>query len=166
MTNSKNSKLLFLGIYPKCPFYKPLPVFIILVLISFGTWGIYYLNFWVALGYLIYSMAFYFLLMPFTMCKYCYFKVKETVEDDKSSVENWAKSGLHLHVGQKNWTWAMFIVWALPMVLTIVSFFIDFSVFAVIALIGFVALVIGNYLFMVRVKCPSCPIREECHSSF
>jgi hypothetical protein len=104
--------------------------------------------------------------MPFTMCKYCYFKVRETMEDDKSSVENWAKSGLHLHVGQKNWSWAMFIVWVLPIVLAIVSFFIQFSLFAVIALIGFVTAVVGNYIFMVKVKCPECPIREECHSSF
>ena len=174
MTDEKNSKNLFLGIYPKCPFYKPLPVLIILVLIGLGTWGIYYFNFWVAMVYLIFSLIFYFLLMPFTMCKYCYFKVKKTVDDkesgktteSQSSVEDWSKSHLHLHVGQKHWVWPMFIIWVLPIVLTIVSFFLDFSLFAVIALIGFVAMVVGNYLFMVRVKCPKCAIREECHSSF
>lgn len=157
---------MFLGIYPRCPFYKPLPVLIIIILISLGTWGIYYLNFWAAMGYLIYSMVFYFLLMPFTMCKFCYFKVKETVEDDKSSVESWAKSGLHKHVGQKHWSWAMFIVWALPIVLSVISFFINFSLFAVLALIGFVAVVIGNFFYMIRVKCSKCPIQKECHSSF
>ena len=170
----KNSKLLLLGIYPKCPFYKPVPILIISFLIALGTWGIYYLNFWAAIVYSIFSIVFYFLVMPFTMCKYCYFKTKETVDYKESgktteklmSVENWSKSHLPKHVGQKHWVWPMFIVWVLPIALTVISFFLNFSIFAVIALIGFVAMVVGNYLFMVRVKCPKCPIREECHSSF
>ena len=70
------SSLLFLRIFPKCPFYKPVPVLIILVLIALGTWGIYFLNLWGAVAYLAYSFSFYFLVMPFTMCKYCYFKEK------------------------------------------------------------------------------------------
>ncbi len=174
MGEEKNSKLLILGIFPKCPFFKPVPLLIILVLISFGTWGISYLNFWVAMVYLIYSILFYFLVMPLTVCKYCYFKVKETIVDEEKgktvekllSVDKWSKSHLHMHVGQKNWALLMFLIWFLPIVLIIISFFIDFSIFAVIALIGFTAVVAGNYLYMIRVKCPTCPIREECHSSF
>ena len=41
MTEEQNSKILYLGIFPKCPFYKPVPLFIILVLMAFGTTGIY-----------------------------------------------------------------------------------------------------------------------------
>jgi len=174
MAEEKDSKLFILKIFPKCPFYKPVPLLIILVLIGMGTWGIYYLNFWGAMGYLIYSILFYFLVMPLTVCKYCYFKVKETIVDEEKrktvekllSVDKWSKSHLHMHVGQKNWALLMFLIWFLPIVLIIISFFIDFSIFAVIALIGFIAVVAGNYLYMIRVKCPTCPIREECHSSF
>ena len=170
----EKSELLFLGIFPKCPFYKPLPVLIILVLIALGTWGIYYLNVWAAVAYSIYSILFYFLAMPFTMCKYCYFKVTEATVDKEEaktiekllSVDNWREAYLHKHVGQKNWVFFMFIIWFLPVVLTVISFFSNFSIFALIALIGFIVVVVGNYFYMVRVKCPTCAIQEECHSSF
>lgn len=79
MTEEQKSELFFLGIFPKCPFYKSLQaILIILVLIALGTLGIYFLNLWAAVGYLVYSIVFYFLVMPLTMCKYCFFKVKET----------------------------------------------------------------------------------------
>jgi membrane protein YdbS with pleckstrin-like domain len=82
MVEEQKSKLFFLGIFPKCPFYSsPIALLIILALIALGTWGIYYLNLWAAVAYLIYSLLFYFLAMPFTMCKYCYYKVKETAID-------------------------------------------------------------------------------------
>jgi membrane protein YdbS with pleckstrin-like domain len=170
----QNSKVLRWGIYPRCPFYKPVPVLIILVLIALGTWGITYLNLWAAVAYFIYSILFYFLAMPFTLCKHCYFKVKETTIDGITGkpiekllpVDKWAESGLQMHVGQKNWVIFMFIIWFLPIVLTVISFFVNFSIFALIALIGFIAVVVGNYFYMLRVKCPTCPIREECHSSF
>jgi len=37
MVEEQKSKLFFLRIFPKCPFYKPVPVLIILVLIALGT---------------------------------------------------------------------------------------------------------------------------------
>jgi hypothetical protein len=174
MGEERESGLFFLGIYPKCPFYKPVPVLIILVLVSLGTVGIYYLNLWVAVGYLVFSLVFYFLVMPFTMCKYCYFRVKETVADEETgkttekplSVDQWSKSHLHLHVSQKAWAFVMAIVWLSPIVLIGASLFLSFSLFALLALIGFVVVLVGNYFYMLRVKCPTCPIREECHSSF
>ena len=174
MVEEQKSKLFFLGIFPKCPFYKPVPLLIILVLIALGTWGIYYLNLWAAVGYLIYSILFYFLGMPLTICKYCYFKVTETTIDKEKgktiekllSVDKWSESHLHKHVGQKHWTWLMTIIWFLPIVLIVISFFRDFSIFAVISLIGFTAVLVGNVFYMLRIKCPTCAIREECHSSF
>jgi hypothetical protein len=142
--------------------------------VSFGTWGVYYLNYWVAAGYLIYSLAFYFLIMPFTMCKFCYFKYLEASTDEMSgtisenlmSVDNWGKSFLHMHVGQKGWAGPMAIVWFAPIVLIGISFFMNFTIYALLSLIGFIAILVGNYFYMVRIKCPTCPIQEECHSSF
>ena len=112
--------------------------------------------------------------MPLTICKYCYFKVKETTIDKEKgktiekllSVDKWSESHLHKHVGQKHWVWLMIIIWFLPIVLIVISFFRDFSIFAVISLIGFTAVLVGNVFYMLRIKCPTCAIREECHSSF
>ncbi len=177
LAEDQKSKLFFLGFIPRCPFYKPTPVLIILVIIALGTWGIYYFNPWVALGYAIFSLLFYFLLMPFTLCKHCYFKVIKTSTDEETgittkklmSVDKWGKTLLHKHVGQKNWVWPMFIVWIAPVVLTIIGMVSNYSTYGLIPLIPlltFIATVVGNVFYMLKVKCPSCPIREECHSSF
>jgi hypothetical protein len=171
MAVEQEQGLLFLRMFPKCPFYKPVPVLVILVLISLGTAGTYFLNPWAAVGYLIFSIVFYFLVMPFTMCRYCYFRVKETTDTGETverllSVDEWSKSHLQLHVGQKGWAFVMAIVWLSPILLIGASLFLSFSVFALFALIGFVVVLVGNYFYMVRVKCPTCPIQEECHSSF
>ncbi len=112
--------------------------------------------------------------MPLTICKYCYFKVKDTAIDKKQlktteklqSIEKWSKTLLHMHVGQKNWVWLMLLIWLLRIVLIIISFFTNFSYLAIIALVVFIASLVGNYLHIVRIKCPSCTIREECHLSF
>ena len=170
----QKSKLFVLGIFPKCPFYKLVPLLIILVLIALGTWGIYFLNLWTAVGYLVFSLLFYFLMMPFTMCKHCYFKVIETSIDEETGettrklmdADVWGKTLLHMHVGQKHWTWLMTTVWFLPIILIFVSFFRDFSYFALIAFIGSISMVVGNFFYMLRVKCPTCAIRKYCHSAF
>jgi hypothetical protein len=168
------SKLFTLGIFPKCPFYKPVPVLIILVLIALGTLGIYFLNRWVAVAYLVFSILYYFVAMPFTMCKYCYYRVTETTSDENKGkiverlvpLVTWREVYLRKHVGQKNWTLFMTTVWFLPIVLIVISFFLNFSPFALISLVGFIAVLAGNWSYMLRKKCPTCAIREECHSSF
>ncbi|MHA2192669.1 MAG: hypothetical protein ACXAAR_04505 [Candidatus Thorarchaeota archaeon] len=171
----QESDLFYLKIFPKCPFFgSATALSIILALMGLGTWGTYYLNPWVAVGYLSYSIVFYFLVMPLTMCRYCYFKVTEAMTDEESgktaekllSVDRWTKSHLHMHVGQKGWALAMAIVWFTPILLIGASLFLNFSPFALLALLGFVVVLVGNYYYMLRVKCPSCPIQEECHSSF
>jgi hypothetical protein len=175
MTLEKQSNPFFLRIYPKCPFYTSATALsIILSLIALGTLGIYFFNVWVAVGYSIFSILFYFFIMPLTMCKYCYFKVVETIADEEKgttterllSVDNWSKSHLHMHVGQKGWAFVMAIIWFLPIVLIGASLFLNFSSLPLLSLVGFVVVLVGNYYYMVRVKCPSCPIQEECHSSF
>jgi len=68
MKEEEKSNQFILRIYLKCPFYKSVQaLLIILTLTVLGTIGIYFFNFWAAVGYLIYSILFYFLLMPFTM---------------------------------------------------------------------------------------------------
>ena len=174
MVDEQKSKLFILGIIPKCPFYKPINLLIILVKIALGTWGIYYLNLWAAVGYLIFSILFFFLIMPLTMCKHCYFKVIESSTDEKTGkitkklmdVDVWGKTLLHKHAGQGYWSWAMFIIWISPVVLIIISFFRNYNYLAIIALVGFILAVVGNFFYMLKVKCPSCPIREYCHSAF
>ena len=174
MAEEQKSKLFRFGIIPKCPFYKTVNVMIILVLIAIGTWGTYYFHFWAAIGYLIYSLVFYFLVMPLTMCRYCFFKVTETAVDKEKgkatkkllSKEEWSKSHLPKHVGQKHWVWFMFMIWLAPIVLIIISFFRNFNYLAIIALIIFIAVLVGNFFYMIKIKCPNCPIQEECHSSF
>ena len=79
MVEKQKSKLFNLGIFPNCPFFGSLQaVLIILALIALGTVGIQFLNLWVAVGYFLYSIVYYFLVMPLWLCKYCYFNVKET----------------------------------------------------------------------------------------
>ena len=68
MVVEQESNLFFLGIFPKCSFYKSVQaVLIILALITLGTVGIYFLNLWAAVGYLVYSIGYYFLAMPLTL---------------------------------------------------------------------------------------------------
>ena len=176
MGEEQKSKLFFLGIFPKCPFYKSIQaMLIILALIALGTVGIYFLNLWAAVGYLAYSIGYYFLAMPLTLCKYCYFKTTETTIDRDTGeiivqllpLDKWRESYCQKHINQgKRWTWTMSIVWLLPIVLILISFFLNFSTFALISLIGFIVVLVGNIFYMLKKKCPKCAIREECHSSF
>ena len=163
------SGLTFLGIFPKCPFYRPVRLLIILAMIFVGSWGISFLNTWVAVSYCVYSVVLFFLVLPLTICKSCYYKTKETTQNCERllPVEKWRE--LHL----KNWVSQgekvrvfMGIVWLLPMVLIFISFFLSFSLFAVLSLIGCIAVLGGNVIYMNQKVCPTCAINDECHSSF
>jgi len=85
--------------------------------------------------------------MPLKHCQYCYFKVKETTTDRETGktivmllpIEKWKKSYLKKHVDcGKKWGVNFMILWFLPIVLIIISFFLSFSIFALVSLIGFV----------------------------
>ena len=176
MGKEQKSKLFFLGIFPKCSFYKSVQaVLIILVLIAIGTMGIYSLNLWAAVGYLVYSMGYYFFVMPLTLCKYCFFKTTETSIDSDTGetivkllpLDKWRESYCHNHIRQgKRWTWTMSIVWLLPIVLIVISFFLSFFTYALIFLISFIAVLVGNFIYMIKKKCPSCPIVDDCQAGF
>jgi hypothetical protein len=176
MSEEQNSKLFFLGIFPKCSFYKSIQAMLIIIaLIAIGTVGIYFLNLWAAVGYLAYSIGYYFLAMPLTLCKYCYFKTTETTIDrdtgetivQRLPLDKWRESYCQKHIEQgKRWTWTMSIVWLLPIVLIVISFFLSFSIYALISLIGFIVVLVGNFFYMIKKKCPSCPIVDDCQAGF
>ncbi|MDH5733956.1 MAG: hypothetical protein OEY88_09285 [Candidatus Bathyarchaeota archaeon] len=169
----QKSNLTFLGIFPRCPFYKPVRLSIILAMIALGALGIYYLNLWAAVAYSTYSILFFFLALPLTICKYCYFKVKETTRDKEQTIEKllsidkWRESYLKKWVGQgKKVQIFMGIIWLLPIVMIFISFFLNFSIFALTSLIGCIAVLGVNVIYMNRKVCTTCAIKDECKSSF
>jgi hypothetical protein len=177
MVDDQPHKFHILGIFPRCPFYSSVTaVSIILGLIALGTIGIYFLNVWAAVAYLTYSLLWYFLAMPFAMCKDCYYNIKEATIDRATgktidrlmTIDKWRETnGIAKHVSRgKKTTIFMTIVWILPIVLIVISFFKKFSLFALLSLIGFALVLVGNYYYMLRKKCPSCAIQKECHQAF
>ena len=144
-------------------------------MIAIGTWRIQYLNVWAAVAYLIYSILFFFLALPLTFCKNCYYKVKGTTIDEEKrktsekllSIDQWRESYLKKWVGQgKKVQVFMGIIWLLPIVIILISFFLNFSIFALISLIGCIVVLGLNVIYMKRQVCTTCAIKEECHSSF
>ena len=175
MTEEKQSKLSFLGIIPRCPYYNPLNILFIILLIAFGTIGLYFLNLWAAIVYLIYAISWYFLVMPGVHCQHCYYKTKVTTVDSTTGKprenlmpkEQWVESWLQKHVEcGKKWGVGFYISWFIPIILMIMSFFLSFSIFALISLIGFVGMLAGTLGYVRYIVCPKCPIKDECHAAF
>jgi hypothetical protein len=158
----------------KCPFNRSvLQIVFRLALMAFGTVGLYFLNIWVAVVYLIYYIVFFFLLMPLKHCQYCYFCVKETtIENGKTikkllPVNKWKESYLKKHVAcGKKWSFNFIILWFIPIILIITSFFFNFSIFALISLIGFIIMLAVMLIHMKLKVCPTCAIVDECHAAF
>ena len=163
------SNLTVLGIYPKCPFYRSVRLLIVLSMIVVGSWGISFLNMWVAVLYSVYSVLFFFLVLPLTICKCCYYKTKETAQTCEKllSVDRWREFYLKKWVSQgEKVRFFMGIIWLLPMVLIFISFFLNFSVIALISFIGCIVVLGGNVIYMNQRVCPTRAIKDECHSSF
>ena len=168
--------MIMVKVWIKCP-YNNSAINLVsrLGLMALGTVGIIFFNLWVAVVYLLYSVLFNFLLFPTKHCQYCYYAVKETTTDSKTGEtikkllpkDQWVETCLKKHVAcGKKWATNFYILWFIPIILIIVSFFISFSVFALLSLIGFIA-VLALMLYYTRMKiCPRCEIMEECHSSF
>jgi len=140
-----------------------------------GAAGLTFFNIWVAVLYLIYYLLWTFWLMPSIHCQYCYFKVKETIEDSvtrKTSTklmpkDKWVTSYLQKHVASgKKWTFTFLILWLLPIFLMIISFFMNFSLIALLCLIGFIGLLVVMILHMRFKVCPTCAIKDECFEAF
>ena len=155
----------------KCPFNtSAFQIVLRLVLMAVGTVGLIFFNVWVAIAYLIYYVAFFFLLMPLKHCQYCYYKEKEITIDGKEGLlplDKWKESYLKKHVAcGKKWEFNFFILWLLPIVLISISLFLSFSIFALIFLIGFIV-VLATMLSHMKLKvCPTCAIVAECHAAF
>ncbi len=159
-----NSNLAFLGIIPKCPFYRPVRLLIILAMLVIGTLGISFLNIWVSISYLIYSILIFGLILPLTICKFCFYKTKKTIQ---FSVNKWRQLYLKKWISQgKIMRILMGIIWLLPMVLIIISFLVKFSFFGALSLIGCIAVLGVNVIYMNNRVCSKCAIKDDCHSSF
>ena len=159
-----NSNQTYLGIIPKCPFYRPVRLLIILALIVIGTWGISFLNIWASVLYLIYSILVFGLILPLTICRYCFYKTKMDIQ---FSVAKWRELYLNKWILQgKIVRILMGIVWLLPMGLIFISFLVNFSFFGLLSLIGCIAVLGGNVIYMNHRVCSTCAIKDECHSSF
>ena len=163
-------------LYPKCPYNDSVIVFVLrLCLIAIGTSGLYILNFWIALVYLIYSFWFNIFVWPIKHCKYCYYKVKEITINTNTGKKNmtllqkdaWIKKNFEKHVNcAKKWFFHSYILWLGPILLIPISFFLDFSVYALVFLIGFLLVLTGTLLFVKYIVCPTCAFIDECHTAF
>ena len=161
---SHKFNLAYLGIFPKCPFYRPIRLLIILAMIAIGTWGISFLNIWLSVLYFLYSMLVFSLILPLTICRYCYYKTKM---NSQFSVTTWRELYLRKWISQgKIVRIFMGIIWLLPIVLISISFFVNFSFLGLLSLIGCIVTLGGNVVYMNQRVCPTCIIRDECHSSF
>lgn len=163
-------------IYPKCPYNNSVLLLGLKIgLIALGTVGIYYLNVWIAVAYLLYSVVFFFLAMPVKHCQYCYYKVREPAvkrEKGKTSMkllplDEWKESYLQKHVDcGKKWGFNFIILWIGPIVLIGISLFLNFSIVALLALIGFIGSLAVMVIYTKRKVCPTCAIMDECHAAF
>ncbi len=159
-----NSNLTFLRIIPKCPFYKPVRLLIILAMIVIGTWGISFLNIWLSVLYWLYSILVFGLILPLTICRNCFYKTKMEIQ---FSVAKWKELYSNKWVSQgKIIRVFMGIIWLFPIILIFISFFVNFSFFGLLSLIGCIAALGVNVIYMNHRVCSSCTIKSECHSSF
>ena len=157
----------------ECPYYTLPHMVFKFGQMAFGTLGLIFLNLWVAVGYLIYSIVFNFLVMPLILCKYCYYKLKETTIDNRKitgkrlPLDQWKESYLKKFVGcGKKGSFNFYIIWFFPVVGIVISFFLSFSIVALLSLIGIIVVLAVMIIYTQRKTCPTCAIRDECYSSF
>jgi hypothetical protein len=163
-------------VYPQCPYNNSVLLLVLRVgLIVLGTVGIRYLHVWIAAVYLVYSVAFFFVAMPVKHCQYCYYKVREPAgEREKGKtrmkllpVDTWKESYLQKHVDcGKKWGFNFAILWVGPIVLIGISLFLNFSVSALLFLIGFIGVLAVMVVYVRWRVCPTCAIMDECHAAF
>jgi membrane protein YdbS with pleckstrin-like domain len=164
-------------LYPKCPYNDSVVVLVSrLGVLALGSIGISFLNVWVAVVYLVYSVVFNLLVWPIIHCQYCYYKVKETTVDkeDGKTVQNllpldeWKETFLPKHVecGKRWGSPNLMILWLGPIILMILSLIISFSIFALLSLLGFIGVLAINLIYIRQKVCPTCAFMEECHAAF
>lgn len=125
-------------------------------MVACGAVGLSYLNVWVSVAFIVLFVAYFFVIMPLTLCKYCYFKTD-------ADLKEWEEKYLQLHTkAMKKWGMGIFIVWLVPVIGIVVSFFVNFSVVAVICLVGFVAFLLWLPRQLSQTICSHCAIVEMC----
>jgi len=128
------------------------------------------------LVYSIYSVVYNLLIWPIIHCQYCYYKVNETTVDKENRkivqnllpIDEWKKMYLpkHIKCGKKWGAPNLIILWIGPVFLIILSFFVSFSIIALLSLIGFISLLAVFGIYMRRKVCPTCAFMKECHAAF
>ena len=166
-----------IGTLQKCPYNKSVLLWIFrLGLMVLGTVGLKFLNIWVAVIYLLYSVVFTFWVQPVKHCKYCYYNVKAPTVEEKNGkaimkllpIDEWKESYLKMHVDCAN-KWyppINILLWLLPIITMGISLFLNFSVITLFSLIGFIVLLALMLLYTQKKVCPTCAFVDECHSSF
>jgi len=130
-----------------------------------------FFNVWIAGVYFIYSVGFNVLAWPIKHCQYCYYKVRATTEDNPNEpllpLDEWKGLYLEKHVAcGKKWGKNLFILWLGPIVLIIISFFLNYSMNALFVLIGFIGVLAAQGIYTRWKVCPTCAFMEECHAAF
>ncbi|UCG00812.1 MAG: hypothetical protein JSW11_14480 [Candidatus Heimdallarchaeota archaeon] len=177
MTELKQPFSLRHTFYPKCPYNDSVVILISrLGVIVLGTLGLSFLNVLVAGIYLLYSVIYNILIWPIIHCQYCYYKVKGPAADSENGgvtfdllpLEEWKESYLHRHVtcGKKWGTPNLVILWLGPILLIPISFFVNFSVIALLSLISFIGFLAIFGIYMRKRVCLKCAFMEECHAAF
>lgn len=130
--------------------------FLNLLMVALGAGGLYFLSVWVSVVYLVAFFAFFFVVMPMTACRYCYFRTD-------ASLGEWKEEYLQQHSdNMKKWGTGIFFIWGIPVVGIIASLFVNFSIVAVICLVGFVAILSVLPVHLNRIICAHCAILEVC----
>lgn len=141
----------------KCPATTSRSRFLLnVVMVALGAVGLYYLSMWVSLAYIAGFVLFFFVVMPLKACQYCYFRTDEPLEE-------WKEKYLQPHSeSMKKWGSAIFLIWGVPIAGIVISFFFNFSVVALVCLIGFVALLSVSSMHLNRSICAQCAILDVC----
>ena len=127
------------------------------LLIIFGTLGLYYLNLWFAIFYLLISVVFFMIIMPTKACQYCYFN------SEGITLDQWKKEYAKLH--EANWKkfgLGLFTVWLLPVIGIIISFFLEFEILALVTLILYISIFTVSQINFKKKVCPKCEMLPIC----
>lgn len=127
-----------------------------LLMVVLGAVGLYFLSIWISVAYVVGFFAFFFVVMPFTVCRYCYFRVD-------ADIEEWKEKYLQSHTDcMKKWGTGIFLIWLVPIIGIVASFFVNFSLIAVVCLVGVIALLSVLPMHLSRTICAHCEILEVC----
>ncbi|MFX1507305.1 MAG: hypothetical protein ACFFDC_14580, partial [Promethearchaeota archaeon] len=153
-------------LYPRCPYNNSIIIlFLRISIMCFGTIGLIFLNVWIAGLYLLYSLAFNILAWPIKHCQHCYYKIRESIVEENTStsrsnllpLKEWKGLYLERHIAcGKKWGKNLFILWLGPIALIVFSFLVEFSIVALISLVGFIGALIATGIYMRWKVCPTC----------